>query len=197
MEAITEFLKVSDGSGSGSGDGYGSASGDGSGDGYGYGYGYGSGDGSDLKKYTNYPVHYIDGVPTIIYSVKGQVAKGAIIKSDLTLQDCYIAKVGNFFAHGETIEKAISEAQQKYNENRPLEDRIADFIAQFNGTDEYLASEFYKWHTTLTGSCSIGKDNFIKEHDIDLSDKMTVHKFINLTKNAYGSEVINQLAKNY
>ena len=185
------------GYGYGSGDGDGSGDGSGSGDGDGSGSGYGDGDGDGIRKYTNHHVHYIDGVPTIIYSVKGQVAKGAIIKGDLTLKDCYIAKVGNFFAHGSSIEGSVSDAQAKYNENRPLKDRISDFVSNFNGTDRYPASEFYKWHTTLTGSCSLGKDNFIKEHNIDLNDKMTVHEFINLTKNAYGSDAIKQLAKYY
>ena len=191
MEAITEFLKISYGYGSGDGSGYGSGSGDGSGDGYGYGYGDG------LKKFNTHTVHQIDNTPTIIYYVKGQVAKGAIIKNDLTLQDCYVAKVGNFFAHGSTIEKAISEAQEKYNENRPLEDRIADFVLHFNNTDKYPASEFYKWHTILTGSCSFGKDNFVQQNGIDLNGEMTASEFINLTKNAYGSDAIKQLAESY
>ena len=223
MEAIAEFLKISYssdydsgydsgyGSGYGSGSGYssGSGTGDSSGDGFGYGSvsgsgsgtgsgsGDGSGDGYGLKKFNNHPVHYIDSIPTIIYSVKGQIAKGVIINSDLTLKDCYIAKVGNFFAHGKTIEKAILDAQEKYNENRPLEDRITDFVSEFNGTDKYPTSEFYKWHTTLTGSCSFGKDQFVESIGIDLNGKITVMEFIELTKDQYGSDAIKQLAKKY
>lgn len=71
------------GSGSGSGSGYGYGFGDGSGDGYGFGdgegYGDGSGDGSGIRivRYGNQKVYDIDGIPTIVYCIKGNYAKGS------------------------------------------------------------------------------------------------------------------------
>ena len=43
-------------------------------------------------------VDNVDMLPTIIIQVNGNFAKGYIIKEDLTLESCYIAKVDNFFA---------------------------------------------------------------------------------------------------
>ena len=189
--AVERFLSYGSGYGYGGGYGYGYGDGDGSGSGSGDGSGYG------IKKYTNHSVHYIDSVPTIIYSAKGGIAKGAIIKSDLTLQDYYIAKVGNFFAHGKTAKTAISDAQKKYNENRPVEERISDFVSTFKIGKKYPASLFYRWHTTLTGSCDIGKKLFIESNGIDLKSKMTVSEFIDLTINQYGSEIIKKLSLKY
>ena len=50
---------------------------------------------------------------TIIYSVHGNIARGATINSDLTLADCYIAKYEDYFAHGETAKQAMADAQCK------------------------------------------------------------------------------------
>ena len=62
----------------------------------------------------------------------------------------------------------------------------------------YPAKDLYEWHHTLTGSCDAGRRAFAKEHDIDLtSTTLTVEEFISLTRNAYGGDVIKQLAKHY
>ena len=77
MEAIEKdierFLAVV-----GSGSGYGSGYGDGSGYGYGYSYGYGSGSGYGVKEFNGRKVYDIDSVRTLIYAVKGDVARGAM-----------------------------------------------------------------------------------------------------------------------
>ena len=123
-----------DGSGSGYGSGYGpgygvgygSSFGDGSGSGAGYGSNFGDGDGSGygygdgIVEYNHQKVYKIDGVSTIIDSVHGNYANGKILRDDLTVRECFIAKCGNFFAHGETIKQALSDASEKYNENKPL-----------------------------------------------------------------------------
>ena len=121
-----------DGDGDGSGYGYGSGSGDGSGDGS--GYGYGSGDG--VKEFNGRKVYDIDSVPTLIFAVKGDVARGAVLGNDMTLRDCWIAKRGNFFSHGDTLHEAVEAVEAKWRENRPLDDRIADFVKTHPSLDE-------------------------------------------------------------
>jgi hypothetical protein len=192
---IKDFLTITRTSGYG----YGSGSGSGSGDGSGSGYGYGDGSGSGLKSLNNKKVHLIDEVPTIIKSVKNNIAKGFIVNKDLTLTTCFIAKGENQFAHGETLEESVNSLQEKLLINKPIEERIEDFKTNFNNlTDEYQAKEFYKWHFLLTGSCDLGRKSFVNDKGIDLeSDKFSVLKFIDLVKNSYGSEIINQLKQSY
>jgi len=195
------------GSGYGSGDGDGS--GDGYGDGYGSGYGYGSGDGSGsgdgdgdgsgdgygLKTFNGQNLYLIDGVQTRIDSVKGNIAKGAIINSDLTLIPCYIAKGENLFAHGSTLKEAVDSLQKKLLKNLPIEKRVEMFKEKFNSAKKkYKAKDFYEWHFFLTGSCEMGRKSFCSDKGINLDkDKFTVKEFIELTKNRYGSEVIKLL----
>jgi len=182
-----------DGSVDGSGYGSGSVDGDGSGSGSGSGYGYG------LKSINNQYIYLIDKVQTIITSVKNNIAKGFILESDLTLNPCYIAKGENQFAHGKTIKEAVEQLQNKLLESLSTEERIAKFKQHFNSTaKKYKATEYYNWHTTLTGSCNMGKQSFVKDRNINLEkDKFTVKEFINLVKNSYNSEVILQLEKEY
>lgn len=101
------------GSGSGDGDGYGSGSGSGYGSGSGSGDAFGSGFGSGISQINGRTVYQINGVETILTNIKGNVAKGYVLRSDLSLASCYVAKGHNMFAHGITIQKAVDALQEK------------------------------------------------------------------------------------
>ena len=187
-----------DGSGSGDGDGYGYGSGSGSGDGDGYGSGSGNDSGDDsgdgVVEYNHQKVYKIDGAPTIIDNVHGNYAKGKILKNDLTVRECFIAKCGNYFAHGATLKQALSDASEKYNENKPLEERISEFNEKFPDNDILIdGNELFSWHHILTGSCLFGRKLFCSDKGLDVNAKYTVREFISLTENAFGSDVIRKL----
>ena len=181
IEAIKRFLAIETGYGSG----------DGSGD----GSGYGSGDGI-MKTFNKERIYKIDSVDTIIKRIKGNVAKGYILNRDFTLTPCYVVKGNNHFAHGETIKKAMEALEEKLFEDLDVEERIQMFIEKFKLGKKYSAKDFYSWHNKLTGSCEMGRNAFVKDHNIDLeNDKLTVKEFINLTKDSFGGSVIRQLAE--
>ena len=177
MEGLNEFLKIKDGSGSSSG--------------CGYGYGYG------LKSINGEQIHSIDGVQTILKSVHNNIAKGFIVRSDLTSEACYVAKSNDLFAHGSTAKEAIESLQDKIFANMDSEEVIENFINTFELAKKYPAKEFLRWHHRLTGSCEQGRLNFAYDNNIDLDkDEMTVDEFINLTVDAYGGKIIRELKKN-
>lgn len=192
---VDEFLRVV----SGSGDGYGYGDGDGSGDGYGSGdgsgSGYGDGYGYGIKNYNGHDAHVVDGIQTIITSVHGNIAKGYILRGDLTLTPCFIAKIDNCFAHGETVREAVEAARDKAFEDTPQEERIAAFLREIRPSVEYPTMTLYSWHHRLTGSCEAGRKAFAKDHGIDLDGKMTREEFFELTKDAYGGDVIRAAMK--
>jgi len=143
-------------------------------------------------------VHYIDSLPCVIKSIKGDIALVDIVGvMDFSLSSMFVAKHGGLFAHGKTIKEAVEAVQDKWAESRSIEERIEEFKSQFKKEVSYEAALFYKWHTTLTGSCKSGKDFWIHQQGIDLSAKMTVQEFISITVNAYGGETIRQLAEHY
>ena len=185
-----------DGSGYGSGDGSGYGDGDGDGDGDGSGSGYGSGYGDGVQLVNDERVYEIDGVQTIIRSIRGNIAKGAILNDDLTLTPCYIAKVDNYFAHGKTLKEALAEAQEKAFDNMPLNARINAMLDEIKPGVKYPGRTFYKWHHILTGSCTMGRDQFVKQGGYDLDrDTFTIDEFIKITKNSFGRNAIQALAE--
>ena len=192
QEKIKAFLSVDNGSGSGYGDG--------SGDGYGYGYddgaGLGSGYGSGIKRFNGQRVYMIDDTPTIIELVKGAAARGFILCDDLTLRPCWIARHGNCFAHGATLKEATRDAIAKWQEDRPLEEKIADFVKAHPDPDVPYG-DLFEWHHILTGSCELGRREWCKAHGYQPTDKITVRTFIEQTVNDYGGNVIRELAKEY
>lgn len=214
MDSLTvqEFLKVEfngsgygdgDGSGYGDGDGYGDGSGygsgygygDGSGDGSGDGDGYGSGDG--LKSLCGEPVYMIDGVPTIITGLRGSVAMGFIVMTDLSKRKTFVVKGGGKFAHGEDLHAAQAALEEKLFDDMPIEEKLEAFREKFTPGEAYTVADFYDWHHRLTGSCSQGRDAFAQDHGLSMSDAMTPEEFINLTKDAFGGRIIRQLAEHY
>ena len=185
-----------DGDGSGSGDGSGYGSGYGSGSGYGDGSGYGYGSGYGVKEFAGHKVYDIDSVSTLIYAVRGNVAKGAVLGRDLTLKDCWIAKRGNFFAHGDTLHEAVEAVEAKWRENRPLDDRIAEFVKTHPSLDEPYG-DLFEWHHILTGSCEFGRRQWCEEHGYKPTDSITLRAFFEQTKNDYGRNVIRRVAQKY
>ena len=207
-EKIKAFLTVSygdgygDGYGYGYGDGYGYGYGSGYsyGDGYGYGYGdgygdgYGSGSGYGIKSFNRKTVYRIDGVNTLIRSVRGNTAHGAILNGDLTLTPCYIVKQDNIFAHGETLREAMEALRDKLFEDMPEDERIDAFLRETDREKVYPTLYFYDWHHRLTGSCDMGRKQFARDHGVDLEHgMMTLMEFLELTKDAYGGDVIRKV----
>ena len=199
---IEQFLAVSGpvfgyGSGYGDGSGYGKGFSAHSGAGSGDGYGAGSVDGSGITSLNGERVYQIDGVATMIDRVHGNYAKGRILQSDLTTRPCYVARVGNYFAHGDTLRQAMDDAQAKYDEHLPLEERIAAFNAEFPDRNVKVdAARLFQWHHRLTGSCLMGRKQFCEERGLDYEHgHYTVNEFIALTRNSYGKEAIVELER--
>ena len=205
-ERIKAFLLVRSGygsgygSGSGCGSGYGSGYGDGDGSGYGYsdgsgsGSGSGYGDGDGIKSFNREMVYQIDGVNTLIRSVRGNTAHGAILNDDLTLTPCYIVKQDGVFAHGETLREAMEALRDKSFKDMPEDERIEKFIEETDSKKTYPARYFYDWHHRLTGSCELGRKQFADNHGYNLDeDKVTLREFLELTKDAYGGDVIRKV----
>lgn len=94
----------------------------------------------------------------------------------------------------ETLHEAHEALQKKLMGRKPIEERIADFKAEFADGVKYPASAFFKWHHILTGSCEYGRREFCRKHNIDLDNGLyTVEEFIMLTRYDYGGEIISKI----
>ena len=220
-DQIKKFLSASPVEGSdfiegyGSGSGSGSGFGDGSGSGFGFGFGYDSGDGSgygcnlgysygdghdngrgdDVKSFNGDNVYMIDGIPTIIKAIHGNIAKGFILNSDFTLEETFVVKGDNQFAHGENLHEAVLSLQEKLYDDSTEEERLEAFKEHFKDFVQlYPAKELFHWHHVLTGSCKQGREAFCRSHGIDLGkDFFTIDQFVRMTKDSYGGDIVEKL----
>ena len=226
-EKIKKFLAVGYGSYAGAGAGYGSAIGRGFGGGYGIcnndhygtdgvcagvdvgggygcgsgspdGNGYGSGDNLGVKDINGNIVCIIDDIPTIITSVRNNIAKGFIVKNDLQLDPCYIVKENNQFAHGYTLKDAFMSLHEKMYDYSTEEERIEAFKKQFPEYDvKYNNRDLFVYHHVLTGSCRMGRESFMSNKGLSLDGKTSVREFVKLTQDAYGGDIIKKLPEAY
>lgn len=203
-----------DGDGSGFGTGYGSDSGRGYGSncstfgtyddgndcgsgsvyctGSGKGYGYG------IKEINGKEIYMVDDIPTIFKSIRNNIAKGFIVKSDLQFEPCYIVKENNQFAHGDTLKDAFMSLQEKLYDYSTEEERIEAFKKQFPEYDvKYDNKDLFVYHHVLTGSCRMGREAFMSNKGLSLDGNTSVREFVKLTQDAYGGDIIKKLPEAY
>lgn len=107
---------------------------------------------------------------------------------------CYIVKQDNVFAHGETLREAMEALRDKLFEDMPEDERIDTFLRETDREKAYPTQYFYDWHHRLTGSCDMGRKQFARDHGVDLEHgMMTLTEFLELTKDAYGGDVIRKV----
>ena len=195
-DKIKVFLDPGYGYGDGYGSGSGSGYGDGSGDGYGYGYGYGYGDG--VEEIDGKKIYNVDGLQTALLSIKGNVAKGAVLNNDLTWHPCYIAKSSGKFAHGDTLREAMEALTEKLFDDMPEDERIAAFVeAHPEYRKPYPNRDLYDWHHRLTGSCEMGRNSFVADMGLSLDDSSTIEEFVKVTGLSYGGSTVRKLPAAY
>ena len=199
-EKIREFLAIDVGygygDGYGNGNGYGDGNGYGNGNGYGDGNGYGNGD--DIKEINENTVYKIDNTNTIITSIRGNVAQGFIIEKNTKLVPCFVVKENNKFAHGTTLRDAFTSLQEKLYDDSTEEERIGAFKKKFPSYDaKYDNRDLFTYHHVLTGSCRMGRESFVASKGLSLDGKTTIREFVELTKDAYGGEIIKKLPETY
>ena len=114
----------------------------------------------------------------------------------MSLKDCWIAKRGNFFSHGDTLHEAVESVEAKWRENRPLNERIAEFVKTHPALDEEYG-DLFDCHHILTGSCEFGRRQWCEEHGYKPTDSITLRTFLTETVGDYGGDVIRQVAKEY
>ena len=87
----------------------------------------------------------------------------------------------------------MESLQQKLFEDMSVDERIEMFLKEFKPDKTYSGQIFFDWHNKLTGSCLMGRKQFVKNNNLSLDKQYTVKEFIELTKNAYGGEIIKKL----
>ena len=148
---------------------------------------------TQITRFNGEPVYYIDGMPTVLKSVHGDIAHGYTVGDDLTTTECYVARGRGYFAHGKTAREAAEGLERKIVSGMDTDAKVEEFMKRFSKDGKYPVRDFYEWHGLLTGSCTFGRDSFAKEHGISMDGEMGMKEFLGLTKDAFGGEVIREV----
>ena len=140
-------------------------------------------------------MYYIDGISTVLHSIKGNYAKGFTINDDFSKNPCFVARSpdGCLFSHGANLHKAVASLEEKIAESMTEEERIQLFCSMFKKGTKYKGTIFFDWHHRLTGSCLFGRKQFVEDKDLDVKAEYTVDEFISIVEHAYGSGTIKKL----
>ena len=121
------------------------------------------------------------------------MAKGFIVGDDLQLTPTYVVKQAYIFAHGKTLKEAVDSLQQKLFGNLDEDERVVEFLLQFKYETKYPAELFFDWHNKLTGSCLQGRENFIKNNNVDMDKSYTIKEFVDICSNDYCGHIIKKI----
>lgn len=148
--------------------------------------------------YNGEPVYVVDGIPCVFKTVHDVWAKVDVInRKDFTARTAFIGKCKGFFAHGETLRKALQDAKAKYFRNIDFESKKEELKRLFSrSADKKLpVSILYEWHGILTGSCRFGRDEFMRTHALKDDDRLTLNEFVDLTAAHFGGDKIQKLTE--
>ena len=98
----------------------------------------------------------------------------------------FVASKDEFFAHGETIEKAIKDLNYKILREKLAKEPIY--------MDTLMSIARYR---AITGACSLGVNKWMQENKIKETDKLTVKQLLPILEktNAYGLEQFKKAIK--
>jgi hypothetical protein len=124
---------------------------------------------------------FADGICLKVVSSKTQGHVDVYKCEDFNNEISYVARNGDKFSHGETIEKSISDLRYK------ISSRDTSRFSSWEIDDIKPIEELIEAYRVITGACEAGVKMFLENKNLS-SDKMSVQEAITLTENQYGHE---------
>ena len=124
---------------------------------------------------------FADGICLKLVSSKTQGNVDVYKCEDFNNEISYVARSGDKFSHGETIEKSISDLRYK------ISSRDTSRFSSWEIDDIKPIEELIEAYRVVTGACEAGVKMFLENKNLS-SDKMSVQEAIALTENQYGHE---------
>jgi len=124
---------------------------------------------------------FADGICLKLVSSKTQGHVTVYECKDFSNKISYVARSGDKFSHGETIEKSISDLRYK------ISSRDTSRFSSWEIDDIKPIEELIEAYRVVTGACEAGVKMFLENKNLS-SDKMSVQEAIALTENQHGHE---------
>jgi hypothetical protein len=131
---------------------------------------------------------HADGITKkLISSKKVDAIEVFTVEDFLGRKESFVAKRGDTFSHGETVEKAIEGLRYK------LSDRDTSKFKRWRLEDNKSVDEIIQAYRAITGACEFGVKQFCEGKK--LPNPLTIKAAIELTKGQYGSEQFEEFFK--
>ena len=143
------------------------------------------------KKINGKTLHVIDGIPTAIEHIDGDVAKGYALNCNAYLTPCYVIKWHGRFAHGATLREARAALEEKVFKGSDMSAKITMLAERLAVGEKHPAQVYYGWYHRLTRSGILAHD-----HSIQIcNDMWTVTEFVSLIEDDNAKKIFTQLAE--
>jgi len=136
-------------------------------------------------------IRHIDGSTMIVTSTKQQggatVMRARYFKGGEvgSMPKCYIAQIGEYYAHGDTIKQALSDARFKHLQATMDTSGVVEEIK----TAGHFTRETFR---ILTGACASGTERFLSDHGLADKETLSIAETVRVTRCSYGGDVISE-----
>jgi hypothetical protein len=128
----------------------------------------------------------IDGVCTRLIS-RRQVGEATVwraqyFRGDLkNVERCYVAQVGDTYAHGDTVERALRDLRFKLDKQRP----VTEVVAAIHRRGTVTFNDYRR----ITGACERGLREGLRARGIDPdTPELPLAQVLELCRDGYGGE---------
>lgn len=156
-------------------------------------------DGRGIISYNNHTVYCIDGYMLYIDHVHEPWMIGQILKNDLTIQQCYLAKINHNYVVAGSLHETLELMRKKILSSNSNEKDIATafVIAHPEYENKYDWDEMVAWHALSTTSCANGRRQFSKLSDKSSGDTATPKELIEFMKNSPAAPIAKKMEELY
>lgn len=131
-------------------------------------------------------IRMIDGIATFLYNSK-TIAGFEVFKGEFfnTKKLCYVAKKGDFTAHGKTSKKSVEDVNFKFLQANLDVEKLVNEIKEkgFMSVIDFRL---------ITGACELGCKNFLNEKGIANIKELPLFDAIFLIRNQFGWDRISK-----
>ena len=101
------------------------------------------------------------------------------------MTSCYVAQVGEYYAHGETIPQALSDARFKHMQATM---DVSSVVQEIKKAGHFTRETF----RLLTGACFFGTEQFLKDRGLSEKETLPIAETLRVTRGAYGWHILQE-----
>jgi hypothetical protein len=155
--------------------------------------------GKSIMSFNGNKVYVIDGYVLYFTNIHKPWASAKIIKNDLTTQDCYVGKINNHIAVGNSLHDVLNELRNKIMQsgNNDYDIALSFVYAHPEYEKEYDWEEMVFWHSLSEFSCQDGRKRFSENAHKSYGSTATPKELISFMKQSRAHNIAKKMEELY